>query len=79
VVIVLVYLVARPHIGTVYYVNTAHARLNASGFFASTAATAVKATFSDQRDCEAAATAYDANNHAVGADCSSRTALLWGW
>ena len=62
-----VYLVARPHIGTVYYVSTVHARLGAGrpsignstalarSLLAPAAAAGATSTFVEERDCDAAA------------------------
>jgi hypothetical protein len=86
-----VYLVARPHIGTVYYVSTVHAHLGAGkpsignstalarSLLAPAAAAGATSTFVVERDCDAAAAAFDTENHAEDAYCASRTALLWGW
>lgn len=91
-VVVFIYVLARPHLGTVYYVSTAHMRFSGAtksslqdstslgrSLLAPAAPLGVKTTFVNQSDCEAAAATYDADNHVFGASCAPRPALLWGW
>ena len=86
------YVILRPHFGTVYYLNGAHAGMLAGGkaslanstslgrsMFMPAAPAGVSWTFRNQHDCEAAAASYNTNNRAFGAQCAQRSALLWGW
>lgn len=92
VVLVFLYLIFRPHFGTVYYLTAAHARMAAGGkssivnstslghnLFVPAAPVGVNATFGSRTECDAAAESYNASNHGFGAQCAQRNALLWGW
>lgn len=92
VAIAFLYLIFRPHFGTVYYLNAAHARMAPGGkaslanstalghsLFMPAAPVSVTSTFTTEHDCQMAADAYNTANHAFGAACAPRSALLWGW
>jgi hypothetical protein len=87
--IVLFYLIARPRIGTVWYVNSDGA-VNpllapspTNWFDASPPAPTVrpdapKGTFADRRDCLNAAGQYEREAGLVGVYCASKNAFVWG-
>ena len=91
--ILLFYLIARPHVGTVWYVAldslpTPAATLPAgltpisppAGFIPDSDRTPPSARFTDKRDCFNAEMRFrSAYPGATGTYCDSETALLWGW
>jgi hypothetical protein len=92
VVVAFLYLVLRPHFGTVYYLNAAHAPMPPAGkasivnstavghsLFMPAAPAGISPTFTNERDCQTAAASYSTPGHAFGGLCAQRTALLWGW
>lgn len=92
---VLLYLIARPHLGTVWYVDARDAHIITDPFASIVAPgstptpipTAVPTPsvtprperFTDRANCQAALTRYESLAIATGAYCASKTALLWGW
>jgi hypothetical protein len=74
--IVLFYLIARPHVGTVWHVAMERPPGPApNGFVEDTPA---PERFPDRRDCSEALSRFD-NASATSAYCAPENALLWGW
>lgn len=80
--IVLFYLIARPHVGTVWYVTAPSppswlaTNSPPPGFIPDTPPARA---FTEKSDCRAAAYAFYQKSGISGLDCVPRNALLWGW
>jgi hypothetical protein len=73
--IVLAYLIARPHVGTVWYIalDPNH------GLTWSQIKALPDTRFTDKRDCFGAELRFQSATGATGTYCASKNALLWGW
>jgi hypothetical protein len=91
-VVVITYLITRPHVGTVWHVvweNPIYSPINSPppGFGTpepplprgSTPITPPSKGFVDERECVAAAMRFENASDVTGTHCESGNALLWGW
>jgi len=82
--IVLLYLIARPRLSTVWYVNADGARLTKEGSWNALGATSPSPSppataFPNRQDCYNAEGGYEYAVGVTGLECRSQYALLWGW
>lgn len=87
--IVVFYLIARPRIGTLWYVNTAYAQptpaslstilANASEGSPSPSPSPPTSGFPTRQDCLSAVVPYEELVGMTGIECRPRYGLLWGW
>ncbi len=76
--IVLFYLIARPHVGTVWYVAVPTLALGTLPTGA-TPITPPPTSFADKADCQIARFQFQQAIGKADAVCVPKSALLWGW
>lgn len=89
VIVVIAYLIARPHIGTVWYVNADNARptpvpsgmidWSKYGGHPPPSPSPPPIGFPTRQDCWNAEGTYGQLVGVIGLECMPRYALLWGW
>lgn len=88
--VVLLYLIARPHIGTVWHMEQDPSPYGTlppgltpvtppPGFGSPVPAVLPTASFTDKRDCFNAAMRFESATSWSGVYCAGANALLWGW
>jgi hypothetical protein len=81
--LVLFYLIARPHVGTVWHLRTDGERRGQKWMVhhldVAVFAAPAQREFLDSAACAKAASEYSSENDVTGVYCTSKNALLWGW
>ena len=81
--ILLFYLIARPHIGTVWQLRTDSQRSGQKWrphhLYLLFLAAPTQREFLDRAACTKVASGYSSENDVTGVYCAPKNALLWGW